>query len=618
MQKGVKRVPENLVNSAAALSNYNKYRAHRVNKDYTPTRKVTQLGNLNDNFLSAAEGYNIGVSDQEEGKQKNVLSSLCGLPKAFQGKKLNPIPKGYVPKMEKNTDGLSNSKANINPLRKLENMSTSYSKLRNTSYSLFNDPSDTESGIPPIDNPESKKADKNVLKLAEETLSFIDRELTKSYKVTSIGQERPPKCSPNGEMLQSIKEESFKLQDTPQKRRNPLKSLRQLKTYSSNHPMLNTSTGKINLTSSNDETESTTASFGINYFRKSNSKCTLQNCHSLKVTSDHEIQLIEKSLIIGIKDINDTYLASIGESDTGVIPSLSNFNGTMEYDSESREQFQKLVVLYSHTMDSIMAHDNRYKNIFQILKTGCIQTLAAQNKALENMMAKFQGKTRQLEIQCRSKNKELEISTKELKRLRAEKDQLLERLKKTPSNISLMNQKGKSYSSRSFTSNSPGKPTSRKTYRKEVESDLLKFIMFLEEKAIPVIKIYREEYQKIKDKNKNYIKYDINLKKLKSDLFGNNSPLKNKPAPKPDNYFSKNLLNNQISMAGMSKKAKVEGHDNTPSRISNNNCSEIGRMSFHSEDSFHPLNYGPPVSQEKPSCVPTLSLNAIDKYFNYY
>ena len=64
-------------------------------------------------------------------------------------------------------------------------MSLNQSKMRNTSYSLFNDPSETESQKIPLGEPEDSK--KVILKLAEDTLNFIDQELTKSYKVTSIG-----------------------------------------------------------------------------------------------------------------------------------------------------------------------------------------------------------------------------------------------------------------------------------------------------------------------------------------------------------------------------------------------------------------------------------------------
>ena len=47
------------------------------------------------------------------------------------------------------------------------------------------------------------------------------------------------------------------------KRRNPLRSLRQLKTYNSNHPSLNSSLGKINLTSNKEEAE---AIAKVNYY----------------------------------------------------------------------------------------------------------------------------------------------------------------------------------------------------------------------------------------------------------------------------------------------------------------------------------------------------------------
>lgn len=62
--------------------------------------------------------------------------------------------------------------------------------MSNPTYSLFNDPSDTENNI--VGNKEENKSgkppiNKNILKLADDSLNFIDQELTKSYKVTNIG-----------------------------------------------------------------------------------------------------------------------------------------------------------------------------------------------------------------------------------------------------------------------------------------------------------------------------------------------------------------------------------------------------------------------------------------------
>jgi beta-galactosidase/beta-glucuronidase len=72
-------------------------------------------------------------------------------------------------------------------LRKIENINQ---KDRNTSYSLFNDTSDNESkDLSTLKLPmPDQNQNQNILKLAEDTLNFIDQELTKSYKVTSIGQ----------------------------------------------------------------------------------------------------------------------------------------------------------------------------------------------------------------------------------------------------------------------------------------------------------------------------------------------------------------------------------------------------------------------------------------------
>jgi len=86
--------------------------------------------------------------------------------------------------------------------------------MKNSSYSLFNDPSDTESSKTnknelnkPNNDPNTSK---NILKLADDTLNFIDQELTKSYKVTSIGI-KPHKLSHNEKVNNKVqKEDAFK------------------------------------------------------------------------------------------------------------------------------------------------------------------------------------------------------------------------------------------------------------------------------------------------------------------------------------------------------------------------------------------------------------------------
>lgn len=142
--------------------------------DENDEKRANMKQNFNSHFYEK-EGFNIGMNPKT---QNNVLSSLCGLPKAFQGRKLTPIA---PTNNHQDHNKLSTRKTSLNPLRKLEAMSHNSSN-----FSLFNDPSDTE-----VKKKVSPKVDsnQNILKLAEDTLNFIDQELTKSYKLSNINSK---------------------------------------------------------------------------------------------------------------------------------------------------------------------------------------------------------------------------------------------------------------------------------------------------------------------------------------------------------------------------------------------------------------------------------------------
>ena len=75
-----------------------------------------------------------------------------------------------------------NKKNNLNPLRKLESFNQIESTLH-SGLSLFNDQSENDYKNVNSNRGESNQ---NILKLAEDTLNFIDQELTKSYKLTNV------------------------------------------------------------------------------------------------------------------------------------------------------------------------------------------------------------------------------------------------------------------------------------------------------------------------------------------------------------------------------------------------------------------------------------------------
>mmetsp|Transcript_27908 Transcript_27908/g.24687 ORF Transcript_27908/g.24687 Transcript_27908/m.24687 type:complete len:280 (+) Transcript_27908:244-1083(+) len=277
--------------------------------------------------------------------------------------------------------------------------------------------------------------------------------------------------------------------------------------------------------------------------------------------------------------------------------------------------------LYINTMDSLSAHDERYKTLIQLLKKGTVQACTYHNKSLEDSLEKYQEKCSLLEIQIMTKTKEIEIKTKEIQRFKFENYNNLSRNQKN----SEWDKESKSFSSRSYTSSSPMKNINllKNSSNNEVEKNLLKFIMFLEEKAIPAIKIYKEEYRKIRFKQNNQVNYKINIDKLRRELLEEdvkyqtkNDYYKKKSNVQNDlnniNHHGKPLLNNQITMAGHIKP-KIKHSSSIKSKedlmmskknrndSSKNLNSNQARMSFYSDDSYNPIINGIPVMKEKPS-----------------
>jgi len=110
-------------------------------------------------------------------------------------------------------------------------------------------------------------------------------------------------------------------------------------------------------------------------------------------------------------------------------------------------------------MDSIMAHDDRYQEIFQLLKRGWIQTLNSHNKSIEEKLSFYKEKIRHLEMQWLSKNKELEFYIKEINEIRKEKEDIKNNFSRNGKNefgiFPRQGKNGKSFSSRSVNSISP-------------------------------------------------------------------------------------------------------------------------------------------------------------------
>ena len=73
----------------------------------------------------------------------------------------------------------------MNPIRKLEslNQNESFSNVR---FNIQTDKFETENIKV---SPRKQESNQNIFKLVDDTINFIDQELTKSYKQTNIGMK---------------------------------------------------------------------------------------------------------------------------------------------------------------------------------------------------------------------------------------------------------------------------------------------------------------------------------------------------------------------------------------------------------------------------------------------
>lgn len=91
---------------------------------------------------------------------------------------------------------------------------------------------------------------------------------------------------------------------------------------------------------------------------------------------------------------------------------------------------------------------------------------------------------------------------------------------------------GKAFSTRSYHTPSPVKKMKEIAVRKDfnlavcskIEQNLLKFILYLENKGVPAIHIFKDEYLKLRDKRV-ITQFDLKINDLKLDLFENDHKL---------------------------------------------------------------------------------------------
>ena len=285
---------------------------------------------------------------------------------------------------------------------------------------------------------------------------------------------------------------------------------------------------------------------------------------------------------------------------------------------------------------------------------GRIQVLENHKEALEKKMSIYKQDVHELEHKLISKDRELESTLEESNKIKHEKESIqlkLDQIKKkimfTTEWLRFENDSellkacatdGKAFSTRSYHSPSPVKKLKEIAIRKDfnwaisskIEKNLLKFMLYLESKGLPVIKMYKDEFVAIREK-KIIAQLDSKVKQIEWDLFQddpdiflndhdyNNGLYLNTWYSRPlfhnksDAKSKVNSRSNHIPRSNSETGKKQRGSSNF-SGSSNNHDSSNGRLSFHSDDSFRPICKGKPILPEKPSCVPVLDLKNIEQY----
>lgn len=371
----------------------------------------------------------------------------------------------------------------------------------------------------------------------------------------------------------------------------------------------------------------------------------------------------------------------------------------MDYFNKHRDRLEKLVKLYSETLENIIKHDDAYRSILSHIKKGFndiinelftkiqidpythiggrVQVLENHRKALEEKIKIYKEDVEDLQKRLIVKDRELDTTLEESFKMRDEKESIEQKLKELRRKVMFTTEclrfendaellkactsKGKSFSTRSYHTPSPIKKMKEIAVRKDfnltvcskIERNLLKFMLYLEDKGIPVINIFKDEFLKIKEK-KVLAQLDSKVDKLKWELFEDDNQLllndddynngisydgkkvsfqnsHKKPLLNSNSKHqsrARNILKKSSSLRNSEDQSKENEHvhhvyrhnseqskkSRTHSGSSNNRDFSNGRISFHSDDSFRPICSGPPLMNEKPSCVPVLDFKNLSAF----
>lgn len=213
-------------------SKFNEY-AQILNTKYnviTPNQQ-DKLNKRNTKSVEPNKALSFQIEQDAESHHKNdnsIIASLWGLPKVFHNKlgikksdsrqetleseltnsQLNRKTNGkkLIPLSQNSKQTFSKPQSNeatlgFKGMKRKHDDIIEYS-MNQPEYSLFHDQTEHEKSSTKSNTNETNR---NILKLADDTLNFIDQELTKSYKQTNLNQNKSPSKSELEDKFNNLK-----------------------------------------------------------------------------------------------------------------------------------------------------------------------------------------------------------------------------------------------------------------------------------------------------------------------------------------------------------------------------------------------------------------------------
>lgn len=166
---------------------------------------------------------------------------------------------------------------------------------------------------------------------------------------------------------------------------------------------------------------------------------------------NNQLKNVEKSLILGLKEISYLHSGVFSESNKGATPSLNSLETPLDYYHKNKDKLTKLTRLYSETLNQMIMHDESLKSVLGLVNKGYLdiiselmskiqidpythlggrmQVLENHRKVLEEKINIYKDDAKDLEKCLISKDKELDHQLENGRKIKEEKDLLESKLK---------------------------------------------------------------------------------------------------------------------------------------------------------------------------------------------